>query len=140
MCSDLQIAARFARGLFAALCVMKTSRMDKLEIELNAEESKLRQHLLRILPGAAESGSNVFSNSEFNPSNLQSHHFRSDAEALLSSARECVRMRQEMGLDITGSVGALFLGSCEEHASGNQQRRGPRKLAAALLNSLAHGT
>jgi hypothetical protein len=119
---------------------MKTSRIDKLETELNAEESKLRQHLLRILPGAAESGSDVFSNSEFNPSNLQPHHFRSDAETLLESARECVRMRQEIGLDIAGSVGALFLSSCEEHASTNQQRRGPRKLAAALLNSLSHDT
>ena len=119
---------------------MKTSRIDRLEIELHAEEAKLRQHLLHLLPDVANSGSDVFSNSAFNPSNLQPHQFRSDAEALLASARDCVRMRQDIGLDTANSVGALFLSACEEHASHNQQRRGPRKLAAALLNSLAHAT
>ncbi|HMN44991.1 MAG TPA: hypothetical protein PKE27_10475 [Povalibacter sp.] len=104
---------------------MKTSRIDKLEVELNAEEMKLRQHLLRILPGAAESGTNVFSNSAFNPSNLQPRHSRSDAETLLASARECVRIRQEIGLDVTGSVGALFPRQTGESPAHFAQSAGP---------------
>lgn len=122
--------------LTTQLGVMKTSRTEKLELELAVEESQLRQHLLRILPDAAESGSSVFTNSEFNPSALPAYLFRPDAETLLNSARECIRLRTLIGVDAAGSVGALFLGACEEHANGNQHLRGPRKLAASLLNSL----
>lgn len=117
---------------------MKTSRIDKLEVELSAEEQKLRDNLLRILPDAAVSGSSVFTNSEFNPSGLPSHHFGKDAQELLLSAHECVRLRQAVGLELAGSIGALFLSACEEHASQNQQRRGPRKLAESLLNAISH--
>ena len=118
---------------------MKTSRIENLELELAAEESQLRQQLLRVLPDAAKSGSNVFTNSQFNPSNLPAHLFRPDAESLLECARECVRLRKLIGVDAEGSVGALFLAVCEENASTNEHRRGPRKLAASLLHSLTHG-
>jgi len=119
---------------------MKTSQIEKLERELAAEEEMLKQHLLSALPEAAESGSDIFTNSEFNPSNLPEHLFRTDAESLLSGARECVRLREVIGLDPEGSIGAVFLGACREHASTNPQRRGPRKLASSLLQVLSHDT
>jgi hypothetical protein len=107
---------------------------------LAAEEKKLRQHLLHVLPEAAESGFSVFTNSEFNPSNLPAHLFRSDAESLLNGARECVRLREVVGLGSEGSVGAIFLEACREHASNNPQRRGPRNLASSVLLALSHDT
>lgn len=117
---------------------MKTSKLETLE--LATEEEKLRQHLLRVLPEAADGGSNVFTNSEFNPSDLPAHLFRSDAEILLNGARECLRLRRAAGLDSEGSIGAIFLEACQEHASGDPQRRGPRKLASSVLRALGHGT
>jgi hypothetical protein len=114
---------------------MKTSQTEKLDRELTAVETELRQQLLDLLPETAESGSNMFTNSEFNPFNLPAHHLRADAESLLKSARECVRLREVLGLEVESSVGTLYLAACEEHASKNQQRRGPRKLAAALLKA-----
>lgn len=119
---------------------MKTSKLDKLEHELVAEEAKLREHLLRILPEVAESGSSVFTNSEFNPSKLPAHMFRTDAESLLGRARECIRLREALGVDLAGSVGAIFLAACEEHGSKDPQRRGPRRLASSLLLALGNGT
>ena len=77
---------------------MKTSQVEKLELQLVAEEKELKQHLLRVLTDAAESGSNIFTNSEFNPSSLPVHLFRSDAENLLNRARECLRLRDVVGL------------------------------------------
>jgi hypothetical protein len=119
---------------------MKTSQVEKLERELAAEEEMLKQYLLRVLPEAAESGSSIFTNSEFNPSNLPAHLFRMDAETLLNGAQECVRLREVVGLDAQGSIGAIFLDACREHASNHPQRRGPRKLASSLLQALSHDT
>ena len=119
---------------------MKPAQVERLELELVAEEDRLRKHLLRVLPDAAESGSNVFTNSEFNPSNLPAHHLRSDAESLLNSARTCVRLRELIGSQAEGSVGAIFLGACKENASRDPQRRGPRKLASSVLQALSHDT
>lgn len=119
---------------------MKTSQIEKLERELATEEATLRQHLLHVLPEVAESGSSLFVNSEFNPWNLPAHSFRSDAESLLNSARECVRLREVVGLDTEGSVGALFLEACREDASRDPHRRGPRKLASSLLQALSRDT
>ena len=118
----------------------QTSRIDKLELELEAAERQLRKQLLRILPEAAVGGSNPFTNSEFNPSFLPPHLFRSDAEDLLEAARECIRLREEIGFDAAGSIGSLFLAACEENGSRNEHRRGPRKLAESLLRALSHDT
>jgi hypothetical protein len=119
---------------------MKTSQIEKLDLELEAEESRLRRDLLRVLPEAARNGLNVFTNSAFNPSNLRPQLFRSDTEGLLQSARECIRLRAAIGVDATGSVGSLFLAACAENASKNEQRLGPRRLAASLLHALSHDT
>ena len=119
---------------------MKTSRIDKLELELEAAERQLREQLLRILPEVAASGSNLFTNSKFNPFGLPSHLFRSDAEGLLQSARECIRLHEEIGLSAGGSTSSLFLAACEENGSCNEHRRGPRKLAESLLRALSYDT
>jgi hypothetical protein len=119
---------------------MKTSRLDKLKLEMESQEKRLESHLRRILPEAAESGANPFTNSEFNPSALLTHQFHPDAESLLESAQECIRLRNQIGIDTAASVGALFLEACKENGSKNEQRRGPRKLAAALLLAIEHGT
>lgn len=101
---------------------MKTSRLDKLEQELVAEEEKVRQYLLRVLPQAAESGSSLFTNSGFNPLSLPAHMFSADAEVLLNNARECVRLREVVGLDQEGSIGAMFLKACREHGVRAQEQ------------------
>ena len=119
---------------------MKSSRAEKLTLELETEEMRLREKLLEILPDAAVSGSNPFTNSEFNPSNLRPHQFHQDAETLLAAARNCVQLRESLNLDRTESVGALFLATCQEHGSKDQQRRGPRRLAAALLQAVSNAT
>jgi hypothetical protein len=119
---------------------MKASRIEKLELELVAEERRLRDKLLQILPGAADSGSNPFMNSEFNPSNVWLHQFHQNAEELLQTAQRCVELRNEVGLQSAGSVGALFLAACEENGGKSEQRRGPRKLAASLLEAISHAT
>ncbi len=119
---------------------MKTSQVEKFELLLAGEEDKLRRHLLRVLPEVADTGSSVFTNSQFNPSNLPPHLLRSDAESLLQNARECVRLRELIQLSPEGSVGGIFLAACEEHASNDPQRRGPRKLALSVLEALRHDT
>jgi hypothetical protein len=118
---------------------MKTSQVEKFELLLASEE-ELRSHLLRVLPEVVDSGSSVFTNSQFNPSKLPAHLFRSDAETLLQNARGCVRLRDLIGLSLEGSIGGMFLAACQEHASKNPQRRGPRKLALSLLNAIRHDT
>jgi hypothetical protein len=119
---------------------MKTAQTEKLERVLRDAEKELRETLLRVLPAAATGGSNLFTNAEFNPSNLPQHRFRSDADGLLKTARQCVQLRKQIGAGVIGSVGYLFLQACEENSSRDEQRRGPRKLAAWLLGELGSGT
>lgn len=114
--------------------------MKKLELGVEAEERRLRDMLLHVLPEAADSGSNPFTNSEFNPSSLQPRLFHQEAESLLQLAQACIRLRNVAGIDSAGSVGALFLSACAENGSGDEQRRGPRKLAASLLAAIQNAT
>ena len=81
---------------------------DKFELQLESAETRFRERLLSLLPDAAISGSNLFTNSDFNPSGLRPHHFRSDAEALLAEARECIGLREKLDLPVQGSVGQLL--------------------------------
>ena len=103
---------------------------------LREEEAALRESLLDMLPRAIESGAALFANSEFNPSGLPAHGLSAKAEALLEAATACVELRSALALPVTGSVGHLYRSACEEYSSSDEQRRGPRKLAAALLESL----
>ena len=115
---------------------MKRDRRAEGENILREAESTLRESLIEILPEVAESGEQLFMNSQFNPHNLPSQHLSKQGEALLQTALACIEMREALELPVEGSVGELFIASCKEAASSDQQRRGPRKLAAALLERL----
>jgi hypothetical protein len=117
---------------------MRRNRQAEGEQILRDAETTLRECLLEILPEVAESGAPMFTNSHFNAHRLPKHRLSKQAEALLGSALACVEMREALGLPIARSVGRLFIEACEESESSNEHRRGPRKLAAALLESLKH--
>jgi hypothetical protein len=109
---------------------------DKLVLEIEAAEKALCEKLLRLLPAVAKSGAILFTNSHFNPADLWASHFHPEADDLLHAASECVRLRERAELAVPGSVGQLFLAACEEGASNDPNRRGPRRLAEALLAQL----
>jgi len=113
-----------------------SSPSDKFEMEIDRVESAFREQLLRLLPEAAKSGVNLFTNSDFNPWKLPPKHTHPDADDLLQMARECLRLRERRGVAVPGSVGYLFLAMCEENVSRDENRRGPRRLAEALLEQV----
>ena len=115
---------------------MKRDRQAEGERILREAEGTLRESLLEVLPGVVESGEQLFFNSQFNPHDLPPHHLSKQAEAFLQTSLACVEMREALELPVEGSVADLFLASCKEAASSNEHRRGPRKLAAALLGRL----
>jgi hypothetical protein len=115
---------------------MKRDRQAEGARMLKEAETALRQSLLDMLPRTVEVGDLLFANSQFNPSRLPAHHLSARAEALLDAATACVELREALALPVTGSVGHLYLSACAECASLDEQRRGPRKLAAALLEQL----
>ena len=117
---------------------MKRDRRAEGEKILHGTEHSLRDVLLEILPEVVTSGEPIFTNSQFNPHALPSHHLSKQGEALFQSASACVEMREALDFPVAKSVGQLFLDSCAESASTNEQRRGPRKLAAALMEKLKH--
>ncbi|WP_457098196.1 hypothetical protein [Lysobacter sp. P5_B9] len=116
---------------------MKASRQDKLETQLAAAEGELLELLAIALPYTAQHGDMLFFNSSFYPAYLGSHQLGERNELLLSLASESVALREQLGLPVIGSVGQLFLSACSEAANtANDNRRGPRQLAAWLLGEL----
>jgi len=115
---------------------MKRNRRAKGEEILCEAENTLRESLMEILPEVVESGEQLFFNSQFNPHNLPLYHLSKRGEALLETSLACIEMRETLELPVEGSVGDLFIASCKEAASSNEHRRGPKKLAAALLERL----
>jgi hypothetical protein len=115
---------------------MKLSRRMEGEARLVKSETLLRKSLLEVLPSVAESGRPLFFNSKYNPHKLPSHRLDAEAEALLELASACIDLRVYLALATEGSVGQLFIDACEENSSTNEHRRGPRRLAADLLEKL----
>ncbi len=116
---------------------MKASRQAKLETKLTATESELLELLAGALPHTAQHGDMLFFNSAFHPDYLGSHQISERAEQLLSLSNEAVALRDQIGLPVLGSVGQLFLSACSEASNSvNDNRRGPRQLAAWLLGEL----
>lgn len=76
-------------------------------------------------------------NSEYNPHALPLHSLPKESEDLFLSAIACLKIRDELDLPHAESVGQLFLECCSESSSTNPQRRGPRRLATALIAKLA---
>jgi hypothetical protein len=119
---------------------MKRSRLAKGEERLASSESLLRASLLEVLPGVASGGfSLLFTNSKYNPHGFPTHRIDREAEAFLELALACVELREHLRLPMDGTVGELFLAACEEAASSDEHRRGPRRLAEALLQRLRDG-
>jgi hypothetical protein len=117
---------------------MKRDRRSKGEAMLVESENSLRQALLEHLPNVVRYGTPLFTNSKFNPHRLPPHILDDDAEVFFESASACVDLRAHLELPVIDSVGRLFLDACEESASANEHRRGPRKLAEALLERLSN--
>ncbi|RYG58508.1 MAG: hypothetical protein EON60_13010 [Alphaproteobacteria bacterium] len=116
---------------------MKTSRQDKLETQLAATERELLELLADALPHTAQQGDMLFFNSEFHPDYIRPHQIDERSERLLSLSSDGVTLREQIGLPVLGSVGQLFLSACSEAANTtNDNRRGPRQLAAWLLGEL----
>jgi hypothetical protein len=111
---------------------------EKVTRKLESMERQFRDRLLGLLPEAAKTGSAVFTNTTFNPQHLRPHLFRTDADELLEEAQACLRLREQLDLPVTGSVGYVFIEACQETANiENPHRRGPRRLAEALLETLS---
>lgn len=111
--------------------------MAKLEAQLSASEAELRELLLQALPHTAEHGDFLFYNSDYRPEYLRLHQLDPSCEALISLSRECVALREQLGLTVQGSPGQLYISACNESTqAANENRRGPRQLAAWLLNEL----
>ena len=115
---------------------MKTDRHAKVQAQLRDAETRLRARLLVLLPDAAQDGRALFTNSEFNSNNLLASHLSAEAEWLLRESRRCLELRGAANLSPDGSVGRLFLDACFEAAGSDPHRRGPRRLAAALLDAV----
>jgi hypothetical protein len=117
---------------------MKRDRLADTEASLRAAEARLKDVLLAVLPEVAVSGASLFTNHAHNPHGLPIAKLWPQAEALYSDALACLETRAAIGLPTGNSTGQLFLAACEEAASSNEHRRGPRKLAASLLERLSH--
>jgi len=116
---------------------MKAARQDKLQTKLAAAEGELLELLSVLLPRTAQHGNMLFFNSSFHPDYIRPHQISEQSEALLSLARESLTLREQIGLPVLGSAGQLFLSACSEAANTlNENRRGPRQLAAWLLGEL----
>ena len=95
------------------------------------------KRLRQVLRMADGSGADLFTNSRFNPHGLLEAHLLPEAEQFLALARECVALRERLGLTVNGSVGELYLRGCAEAADlADEHRCGPRRLAEWLLQEI----
>ena len=116
---------------------MKASRQAKLESQLAATECELLELLAVELPYTAQHGNMLFFNSAFHPDYIRPHQISERSEILFSMSTESVELREQIGLQVLGSAGQLFLSACGEAANtSNDNRRGPRQLATWLLGEL----
>ena len=116
---------------------MNASRQDKLETRLAAAEIELLELLSAALPHTARVGDMLFFNSSFHPDYVRPHQICELSEMLYSLANESVTLREQIDLPVIGSPGQLFLSACSEASNtSNDNRRGPRQLAAWLLGEL----
>ena len=116
---------------------MNNKRAEKLNRQLVEAEKSLRRRLLLVLPSAAHSGADYFTNSEFNAHNLRLEHLVAEAEIFLQLSKEVLLLRDQLHLPKEGTVGDLYLKACSEAADlSNEHRLGPRKLAAWVAGEL----
>jgi hypothetical protein len=112
---------------------MKRDRFAEGEKRLASSEALLRKSLLEVLPTVVKTGAPLFTNSKHNPHALPRHSIDEQAEAFFDMASACVELREHLGFATHDTIGWLFLAACEEGASSDENRPGPRKLAEALM-------
>ena|SRR5688572_14849401 len=116
---------------------MKVARQNKLEAQLTATEVELVALLRHSLPHTAAHGDMLFFNSQFRPGSIQPQWVSSSNEAILALATESLALRDQLGVPSHGSPGQLYIAACTEASdTSNGNRRGPRQLAAWLINEL----
>lgn len=119
---------------------MKIARRNKLEAQLAAMEVELVALLRGSLPHAAAHGDMLFFNSRYRPDNVRLQWISSSNEALLSVAADSLALWDQLGMSCDGSPGQLYISACTEATdTSNGNRRGPRQLAAWLINELGPG-
>jgi hypothetical protein len=118
---------------------MESAQTAKKEVQLAEQELLLRERLLSVLPSAIERAEDLFTNSRFNPHGLPVTKMGTLPQVLLAEAQSCVSLRESLQLQVSGSVGQLFLSACEERASLAPNSLGPRRLAQRLRASLLAG-
>jgi hypothetical protein len=114
---------------------MKDDRHAKLCAMLDAEEGSLRARLLAILPDVAAGGTQLFVNSTNLPETT-ARYSHEEANELFTPAQRIMALRGKLGLDTQNCVSDHFLIACQEAASSDPHRRGPRKLAEWLLTKI----
>ena len=112
------------------------ARTKQARVVLDAEEASLRTRLLALLPSVARDGGQLFLNST-NSHGESARYCHRDADALFASAEACVKLRESLGLEGDEDVAGYFLAACRKAASGDEHRRGARKLAEWLLGKIA---
>ena len=113
---------------------MRKGQREQFELELEIRDEELLSRLERALPRAAMSGETLFVNSSNVPGGHLLRWSSSDAEGIFQLALTCVELRDRLGLPRAPSLADEFLKSCTEAGDvANDHRRGPRRLAAALL-------
>ena len=124
-------------GLTRRLAPMKVARQNKLEAQLAATESELLSFLRATLPHTATHGNTLFFSSQFCPDYVRPHTGSARATRCSFPWPLTLRIREELGLSVTGSPGQLYISACQEAANtANGNRRGPRQLASWLLAEL----
>lgn len=118
---------------------MNENQREKLVAELALLDGELRSRLETLLPSVVETGAPLFFNSAHHPVAWRAQWCHADAETLLELARRSVALREKLGEHDTDSPGALYLAACAEACDDSkEQKLGPRRLAARLLESLRH--
>lgn len=119
---------------------MKDSRAEKRITDLDRIEAELCRLLKKHLPGAMDGDSLFFFTSDHPPPSTfgrwPDRYIRAFSEEILQLAKQSLTLRRELILPAENTPAALFLAACNESASDDQQKRGPRKLAKWLLDQL----
>ncbi len=103
---------------------------------LDGEEASLRDRLLALLPGVATGGAQLFLNSMNSPEKA-ARYSHQEGDELFKTAQRCIKLRGNLEISREGCVADHFLIACQEAASGDEHRRGPRKLAEWVVTKLS---
>jgi hypothetical protein len=117
---------------------MKETQVEKRKADLDRIEAELCRLLIKHLPGAMDGDCLFFFNSALKPPEweMPDRYIRDYQEEILELANQSLALRRELILPTENTSAALFLAACTESASGNKQKRGPRRLAKWLLDQL----